>query len=352
MSEARLQEGRMHGPSFRRLAPCWFALAALLFAGCSGQPIPLSGHAGATFTLALGSEQFEQAGFRSVVTQAFSDDDTQRGELVFRLCPIPPPTPPADPCPAQETFTLVTKYVTALTAHRASEAGIKNEFLVAGASVDPVAEVMVWIDIPPTVDPGTYNFDVKIKRNGALEDFLEFTDFGTFEVLPGGPEDPNPFFSILNDAITFGDAETKSMLYQTVPKPVLELEFDGGVATDLAAATITLSYAEDKIRVRSVHEANQLGQGSIVRFSHTNFCYELFDPDPTFEICIAALGSDDSLVIHLVDPDQLTKRLAVAFELRDVNVTTEPTDFTITEAISYNLSGGQMSEQWLIDLIR
>jgi hypothetical protein len=140
------------------------ALAAGLtlvgLAGCEMRMIPLSAQAGSTVAIALGDASVENTagygyGYGGDPSDPSAIIDYQRGQMVFKLSdPVVGGCPATGPC-----------YIPA----RAASAAVGAESTAAARDgANAGREIVVILDIPPDVEPGTY--DLELFRRLLAED--------------------------------------------------------------------------------------------------------------------------------------------------------------------------------------
>lgn len=329
----------------------------VLFAtACTGRPFPLSAQQGSTFLWPVAGDYLGLLpGYTSEVTQNFGETDRQRGEMIFVLCP---PTSSSACMPSDmggAGHRLVTKYVTRVAPDRASAAAIRGT-----VDMSPIgfgiadAQVIAAIEIPD-VDPsdpahvptGTYRLYAlgQADPNGAFDDAIRspdtYSDAPFFEVL-AGPGVPTPFDRIWG-RINLGDSQIS--LNDLVPMPKLMIRMvPGSQGPGPAAGEIRISYPTTQVEIVSAYEDTHMGQGSVVRISHSNPCFDLVGSQAQLDCASLAGDFYDEVVLNFVDADQRTKWLALVFQLRDGAANPAAVaDFTIEDQTLYQIDGSELT---------
>jgi hypothetical protein len=276
-------------------------------------------------------------------------NDYQRGDLVVAICPQANPycSPAADPPPAvcptprpdppNKGYYLLTRYVTTVMPHPASEAGRRGYLEIPNspmyeANRGLLGQDLALLDVPANVCPGTYELSIRARPVGSAPPYAgEVTTGGGVDLVvldaPGGA--PNP--STANPLGAY-DLDIGPDLADLVPDPTLPLRLAVALPTTTypAAAEIEIEYPPI-VEIVGAYQEKHLGIEALVSMR---------------------LGpAANRATITVVDPGRCTSDLRIAFRLLTttrVNVVPlssppTPSDFSIVEQRLYDQNGSLIS---------
>lgn len=304
-----------------------------LLIGCGSQPIGRVAVPGTTITIPVPPTYYPGYGLRigtdPATAPAYDEnnpsEDPQRGELLFKLVKL------ADP---PEVYGyLPRRWITRVAIDESSPQAHN------GAVVDTTAgQVLAFVDIPVDVEDGDYvieveryrrdpssptnafafvttDVDINIPFGGGIQT-VPWIGWGTSDPSAGipikiqGPAiDPPEFTDLVGWDEVFGVYSgslplTAADLRNYTPVPTFTIVAYAGTAP--AAWEAEFDYPKDRIRIRSVKLFRDAPSNGIVR-------YEADDPNATVS-CGAGSGR---LKVKVIDPDQETLGVKVAYELRN-----------------------------------
>jgi hypothetical protein len=309
-------------------------LSSFLSLACRSQPVGLTAQAGSTIGIAVTGEVSEggKLGYGGLVGGTTQIYDDQRGELLFVL----------KPQGGGSEVELATRMVTRVFPDPASDVGLNND---VGFPLLPIGlgQPIALVHIPPGVDEGTYDIEVRRRRRTGP------TTWETF--LPNSPgTNKSPLNQPRELTVVPGDgAETPFEGMLGINNPVPTLDYLPGLyphpkvvvsfgSTQPAAAHLVVNYPETKMQVYGVIEEQHFGRGSIVAFQDD--------------------AVNGELTIDFVDPDASVAQLAIVFELLapfspSAGRVNAPGDFTLlTGTQLYDADGAPISNNVTFGPIR
>ena len=351
----------------RRWSGC-LLMVALVALGCGSQPIPLSAQAGTTFVLMVpqhivpgfgrgwsgehppdpyAPDGPPLRGWGGVAGNSpdLSLEDLQRGELFIYA---------VNPNDATDFHKLPLAYITRLSPARTSAASLARTRVQQDPSYLITAEedqanwagqVIAFIDIPVAVPGNVYHIYTEraFRRILPVNKWdVEAWEFAWFtgglpvqlRILPAeDPNGPGEFSAFLgaNHNTWQGNEER---LKTMVPYPELHIDLATVVAGPAifrpAAAEITLDYPGGSLAIAGVSLGKNNPSAAIVR-------WEILPGTPPTE-CF----DKQTLQIYLIDPDELTGKLRVAFHHKDPSTCPYRVgliDFSIESWDFYNANG-------------
>jgi hypothetical protein len=321
-------------------------LLAVIALGCGSQPIPLTAQAGTTFVLMVpkhvvpgfgrgwtgspelydpddGPALYGWAGSAGGAAEPDLDlEDLQRGELFINAVKEDA-LGVADPSDPDSVFVFPVAYITRVAAAKTSAAALartreKQDPNYQSSTVEAEknweGQVMAFVDIPTNTPEGDYQIYTQRRRRkffspeqwediGPMEDGWNNTEPVRLHVIaadePSGPGNFSEFQGANNSQWQHNEARLKTM----VPYPELRILVATAVPTLFrpAAAEIELEYPAGTVGIAGVALGKNDPSAAIVR-------WEIVPG-------VSSPGCWDpwTLRIHLVDPDQLTGHLRVAF---------------------------------------
>jgi len=317
------------------------AFVVSLALGCGTQPIPQTAVAGTTIAIPIPNgfvpgfgrrlDQYPEDPPGVLLSFPYDPDldDPQRGELVFLLYDSQHTDPPR---------FLKINYITRVAMHESTDAsyGEKSKYRPG--------QVLAFVDLPPDLATDSYTIEVERWRRADGSDEFEQMPL---TILPSGGGDPvdwlgwggaGPSSGIPISIVAqpaqqdltfvprawekffFGQYSVENQLMNElanfVPHPSFSfyaLE-EGMEQLNAAAYEVELQYPRALMRVRGVRLDRNHPSGALVTWS--------IDPPETegAVACDVAPGLA-TLRIQVVDPDELSRRVFVAYELRNYDDT-------------------------------
>jgi hypothetical protein len=307
-------------------------------AGCEARPIPMRVVRDSSFLFPLKTPAFGNA-----LSRSLGIEDRQRGDLIVAICPQANPycSPPAVPAPCLPTpaegFYLVTRYVTRVMPHPASNAGLRGYLDIPHYPLwEPnwglVGQDLALLDVPANVCPGNYELSVRVRPALSAPGQNE-TLYGLgvdLEVLNVPDNDPNANGTnpLSANPLGSGNLNIDPDLVDLVPNPTVLVRLYDMTLTSLypAAVEVGVNYPNDRVEILGAYQDKHLGIRSLVSWSD----------DP-----IAGV-----VTVSVVDPTRCTGDIRIAFRLLPqaaaVNVLT---DFSAPPHLQelYDLNGSLIS---------